>query len=438
MIMRYSIKQVSLCSSHYHYNTPHGVLKFKYISVEQATNKVGLKMKVIRDPIHDYIELDELALALIDSPQLQRLRRIRQLGFSNLVYPGANHTRFEHSLGVYHLTRYLVNQVDEHKQKELLAAALLHDIGHGPFSHATEELIQRYTRKSHDSVEDLLRKGAISDVLKEHNLSPSSIAGHIRGKTYPGQIINSEIDVDKMDYLVRDAHYTGVAFGFVDHVRLIHELRFNENKLVLNIGGLQAAESLLVSRFLMHPTVYFHHVSRIAESMCTRAAEYMVENKNLSPLVLQRMDDVEFMMEMMNAGGYAAEIKKRLDERRLFKRALYTGFDSVNIDVLKFRSNIKRAENEIAERAAIAPEYVIVDIPEKPEITEMKAKVLINGKMESIDKASSLVASLEKAQLDNWRLGVFTPEEYRAKVGSIAKDFFEVKKDIKQFKLTEI
>lgn len=394
-------------------------------------------MKVVRDPIHDYIELDELALALIDTPEMQRLRRIRQLGFSNLVYPGANHTRFEHSLGVYHLAGFLVNQVEEHQQKELLAAALLHDIGHGPFSHATEEIIEHYTRKSHDDVEELLRKGEVAEVLKEFSLSPSQVAKYIRGETYPGQIINSEIDVDRMDYLVRDAHYTGVAFGLIDQVRLIHELRFNENELVLNIGGLQAAESLLVSRFLMHPTVYFHHVSRIAESMCMHAAGYMIEN-GLSPELLQRMDDAAFMMEMKKAGGYVFEIAKRLEERKLFKRALYAGFDSLNIDVIKLRKNVKRIESEIAKSSGVSSEYVLVDIPEKPEIVEMKARVLVNGKMMPLDKASSLVAVLGKAQLDNWRLGVFTLPEYRERVSAAAREFFGVKKDLKQFKLTGI
>lgn len=401
-------------------------------------NKVinGESMKVIRDPIHDYIELDEFALSLTDTPEAQRLRRIRQLGFSNLVYPGANHTRFEHSLGVYHLTKQLIRQVDEYQQKELLAAALLHDIGHGPFSHATEGIIEKYTRKSHDDINDLLRNGGISDVLEAHSLSPSSIAKHIRGESYPGQIINSEIDVDRMDYLVRDAHYTGVAFGLIDHIRLIHELRFNENKLVLDIGGLQAAESLLVSRFLMHPTVYFHHVSRIAESMCSHAAEYLIENMGLSPATLSRMDDAALMMEMKGAKGYPSEIASRLDERRLFKRALYTGFDSMDPEVLKI--SIKRAEIEISEIAGIPPEYVLVDIPGKPEIPEMKALVMVNGNLLPIDKASSLVAALEKAQSDNWKLGVFTPAESREKVGKIAREYFGVKKDTKQFKLTEL
>jgi len=394
-------------------------------------------MKVIRDPIHDYIELDDLALGLIETPQVQRLRRIRQLGFSNLVYPGANHTRFEHSLGVYHLAKHLVKQVDEQQRNELLAAALLHDIGHGPFSHATEDLAFRYTRKSHEDIEEFLRKGEISDILKEYSLSPSVIAAHIRGETDPGQIIHSEIDVDRMDYLVRDAHYTGVAFGLIDHVRLIHELKFNENRLVLNIGGLQAAESLLVSRFLMHPTVYFHHVSRIAESMCENAAQYMIEG-GLDPTLFRRMDDCTFMMEMKKAGGYASELAERLENRRLFKRALYTGFDNVNIDVIQHKKNKRRVETQIAEKAGIDPEYVLVDIPEKPDIAEMKAQVMVNGKMISIDKASNLVASLEKAQIDNWRLGVFTPNEFREKVGIVAREFFEVKKDTRQFKLTEI
>ncbi len=393
-------------------------------------------MKVIRDPIHDYIELDELALALLETPQVQRLRRIRQLGFSNLVYPGANHTRFEHSLGVYHLAKQMVKQVDE-SQDELLAAALLHDIGHAPFSHATEDIVKRYSRKSHVDVEELLRKGEISEKLSDFSISPSQVANHIKGKTAPGQIINSEIDVDRMDYLVRDAHYTGVAFGLIDHVRLIHELRFNENKLALNPGGLQAAESLLVSRFLMHPTVYFHHVSRIAESMCKHAAGYMIEN-GLSPDSLRRMDDVELMNVMKNAGGFASEIAARLDERRLFKRALYTGFDSIGVDMIKSRNNTSRIENEIAESAGVGAEYVLVDIPEKPEIPEMKAEVLVNGKMIPIDKASSLVSALGKAQLDNWRLGVFTLPEHREKVGKIAREFFDVKKDTKQFKLTEL
>jgi len=170
--------------------------------------------------------------------------------------------------------------------------------------------------------------------------------------------------------------------------------------------------------------------------MCSHAAGYMIENGGLSPKIFSRMDDATLMMEMKNAKGYPDEIASRLDERRLFKRALYTGFDSIDDDV--FKTNISRAEIEISETAGISPDHVLVDIPEKPEIPEMKAQVMINGNMIPIDKASVLVSTLEKAQIDNWKLGVFTPSEYREKVGKIAREFFGVKKDTKQFKLTEL
>lgn len=395
-------------------------------------------MKVIRDPIHGYIELDDFALSLLDTSEMQRLRRVHQLGFSNLVYPGANHTRFEHSLGVYHLASRLINQVDESHRSELLAAGLLHDIGHGPLSHVTEELIKRYTRQGHDYVEDILGKGEVGEVLENYSFKPSLIAKHIRGITSLGQILNSEIDIDRMDYLVRDSHYTGVAFGLIDHVRLLHELRFYEGKLVVEAGGLQAAESLLVSRFLMHPTVYYHHVGRIAETMATHAAEKVIE-ASMSPQRLRRMDDSEFMDALRTSGGYPGEIADRLRNRRLFKRALYTGLDSINQDqVFRYRKNIGRVEMEIAEEAGIEPGYVLVDIPPRPKITEIKAKIMINNKLVPLDEASHLVAILGRAQEDSWRMGVYVPGEHREAVGRIAREFFNVKRETKQFRFSEL
>ncbi|HIH44681.1 MAG TPA: HD domain-containing protein, partial [Candidatus Methanoperedenaceae archaeon] len=158
-------------------------------------------MKAIRDPVHGYIELGELPLSLLDTKEVQRLRRIRQLGLSHLVYPGANHTRFEHSLGVMHLAKYMTAHVEERYRDELVAAALLHDIGHGPLSHVTEELMVRHARRRHYDTEDILRSGEVSDVLGDFSLQPSNVSRHIRGDTHVGQILNSEIDVDRMDYL---------------------------------------------------------------------------------------------------------------------------------------------------------------------------------------------------------------------------------------------
>ncbi|AEH61674.1 metal dependent phosphohydrolase [Methanosalsum zhilinae DSM 4017] len=398
-------------------------------------------MKVIRDPVHGYIEMDTMGLGLCDTKRMQRLRRVRQLGTSNLVYPGANHTRFEHSLGTMHLAGMLTNQIEEpgtDEKDELRAAALLHDIGHGPLSHVSEGIIKHYTRQKHDDVKHILKKEEIRDVLEDFGLNPSRLAKHIKGETSIGQILCSEIDVDRMDYLIRDAHYTGVTFGLVDHIRLIHEMDFYENRLVVRMGGLKAAESLLVSRFLMHPSVYFHHVSRIAETMCSKAIRYLIENKTIDPFSFRKMDDSQLFEAMRNDTGYAGDIARRLEDRRLYKRALYTGFESVSENVLKLQSSTDRIETEIAELAGIEPEKVLVDIPETPEITEMKAMVRTGDQIIRIDEASHVVSILEKAHLDNWRMGVYTPQEYREKVAKVAREFFDVKKNTKQFRLTEL
>ncbi|MFP4654917.1 MAG: HD domain-containing protein [Methanohalobium sp.] len=397
-------------------------------------------MKVIRDPVHGYIELDELALSLIDTPLMQRLRRIKQLGLSSLVYPGANHTRFEHSLGVMHLASMLMNQLNNisiDEKNELRAAALLHDIGHGPYSHVTEGTIKYYTRKKHDDVREVLKRDEIADILHEHNLDPETVAKHIKGETALGQILNSEIDVDRMDYLVRDAHYTGVTFGLVDYERLIHEMEIFGKKLVVRWGGLKAAESLLLSRFLMYPSVYYHHVSRIAETMYIRAIQNLIDREILSPFGLNKLDDISLFEVIRSDDDYAGELGRRIEERKLFKRALRVGFQSLGVDVLKYRDNVERIEIELAEMADIDSKYILIDIPGTPEIEEMKALIRTDSKMQHLDDVSQVVATLEQAHRDNWRMGVYTPKEYRDIVGKVARDFFEVKKPPKQYRLTE-
>lgn len=372
---------------------------------------------------------------------MQRLRRIRQLGLSNLVYPGANHTRFEHSLGVMHLASMLIERTDtvsQEEKDELRVAALLHDIGHGPYSHATEGLMKHYTRQRHEDIKPVIKNSEIADILNDNGISPARVESHIKGETDFGKILNSEIDVDRMDYLVRDSHYTGVAFGLVDHERLINEMQFYENSLVLTAGGVKAAESLLVSRFLMHPSVYFHHVSRIAETMFTRAVGDMIQRELLSPFDMRKMDDGEIFGIIRNDDGYAGDLANRLLNRKLYKRALYVGLEEVGEGVIKHRKNIPRIEAEIADIVGIDPKDILIDIPGRPEIAEMKALVKMSGKMQRLDEVSHVVATLEHAHRDNWRMGVYTPKEHREAVGKAARDLFEVKKVTKQFLLTDI
>ncbi|AKB58360.1 HD domain-containing protein [Methanosarcina barkeri] len=398
-------------------------------------------MKVVLDPVHGYIELDDLVQDLLSTPQMQRLRRIRQLGFSNLVYPGANHSRFEHSLGTMHLASTLTRSLDsieDDKKTEIKAAALLHDIGHGPFSHVTENVIDKYTRRRHDDVKEILGKGEIREVLNKYGISPGNLVKHIKGETSLGQILSSEIDVDRMDYLVRDAHYTGVSFGVVDYNRLIKKMNFHEDRLVVDYGGLKAAESLLVSRFWMNTSVYYHHVTRISEAMCSRAVEYMIENNELDPFRLRYMDDIDLIASMRNATGYAGELSRLLDARKLYKRALYVGLADVGKAVLRHRDRIRRVEIEIAELAGVSPEYVLVDIPKTPEMLEMQAMIKTDHKMIPLNEASHFVSILREADMDNWRMGVYSPKEHCEAVGKAARDYFDVNKPLKQFKLSDL
>ncbi|HOW14453.1 HD domain-containing protein [Methanosarcina sp.] len=398
-------------------------------------------MKVVLDPVHGYIELDEVVQELLATPQMQRLRRVRQLGFSNLVYPGANHTRFEHSLGTMHLASMLMknlDSIDEDKKLEIRVASLLHDIGHGPFSHVTENVIYKYTRRRHDEIKEIVGKGEVKEVLSKHGIYPGELAKHVEGETSLGQILSSEIDVDRMDYLVRDAHYTGVAFGVVDYNRLINQMRFHEDRLVIDHGGLKAAESLLVSRFWMNSSVYYHHVTRISEAMCSKAVEHMIEDGELDPFRLRQMDDTDLVSAMRNSKGHGGELARKLDARKLYKRALYIGLEDAGKGVLKHRDKIERAEKEIAELAGVDQQCVLVDIPKTPEMLEMKAMIKTDHKLVPLNEASHFVSILQEAHMDNWRMGVYCPKEHCEAVGKAAKEYFNVKKVTKQFKLSDL
>ncbi len=396
-------------------------------------------MSPIRDPIHGYIEISPHIDKLLDTKIVQRLRNVKQLGWTNLVYPGANHTRFEHSLGTYYLASRVCESISKEERREIEIAALLHDIGHGPYSHDCEDIIEEYTRHKHDDVMFLLEKPEIASILEEYSIKPSTIANHIQGKTRIGQIITGALDVDRMDYLIRDSYYTGVAYGIVDYEHLLRNIRFYENNIVLNYRGLKSAESLLMSRFLMYPSVYDHHVGRIAGSMFSHALDKAIINGEIDPAELQLMDDYACNIKMRGIKGYTGEMIDRLNSRNLFKRAVYVGFDSVDKSVVKYTKIHKEIENEIARIAGIDPGYVLVDIPKIPEFKERNITVLMeNEQLKYLDDVSQMVRIIEESYENDWRLGVYTVPEYRDRVAKIARDYFNVEKVPKQSKLGEV
>ncbi|WP_138006810.1 HD domain-containing protein [Halalkalirubrum salinum] len=379
-------------------------------------------MATIKDSVHDHIDVMGVAEALLDTPALQRLRHIKQLGTVQLVYPSANHTRFEHSLGVYHLADRALDHlgIEGKHADRLTAAALLHDVGHGPFSHNIESLTHRYTGKYHDDVTELLRQGEVGDVLREHDLDPDYIAGLIAGEGTYGQLVSGELDVDRMDYLVRDAHHTGVPYGTIDSERLIRELRFVDGELVLDEGNVQTAESLLLARALMNPTVYTHPVARISKAMLRRASERLLESTDTTAAQLRRMDDHDLLVALRHTPE-TETFARRYDTRDLLKRAIWAEMDAVPDSIVDAdRARLSELEETIADRADVPETDVVIDVPARPSMRESTSRVMVNGEVRSLGEQSPLVQTLRIAQERQWRLGVYTTAAQTDRVGRIA------------------
>ncbi|UUX33173.1 HD domain-containing protein [Fundicoccus culcitae] len=249
--------------------------------------------KVFRDPVHDYIHIqDRVILDLIDTSEFQRLRRIKQLGTSSYTFHGAEHTRFNHSLGVYEITRRIVSNftrnypsVSEHdglwdtnERLLVLCAALLHDIGHGPFSHTFEGIFNT----DHEQLTQAIitsPETEINQVLQGVSDDFPELVASVINKTYANkqvvQLISSQIDADRMDYLLRDAYYAGVSYGTFDLTRILRVIRPYNHQIAFDYSGMHAVEDYVVSRYQMYMQVYFHPVSRgmeqILQSLFARA-----------------------------------------------------------------------------------------------------------------------------------------------------------------------
>ncbi len=381
-------------------------------------------MKIIKDSVHDHIEIDGVARDLLDTPEVQRLRGIGQLGTVSLVYPSANHTRFEHSLGVYHLACQALEHlgISGREAERVQAAALCHDVGHGPFSHNLEAVIHRETGRYHDDVDTLLADGAVGAVLREHDIAPEAVADLVAGKGRFGQLVSGELDVDRMDYLVRDAHHTGVPYGTIDHGRLVRELTFVDGELVLGEGNVQTAESLLVARALMNPVVYNHSAARIGKAMLRRATERLLEAGAITGEELAGMDDHDLIVAVRSSEA-AAAFARRLDHRDLYKRAVWAEIDDVPGGIVEASdADVRAFEREIAAAASVEADAVILDVQNKPSMTESTSRVVVNGEVRRLGNQSPLVEALRESGYSQWRLGVYSPGPVRQQVGRAAVD----------------
>jgi len=377
-------------------------------------------MKFIRDSVHGNLQLDEFEVRLADTPEIQRLRRIKQLGFTYLVYPGANHTRFEHSIGTMYLVSRLARnlKLDEDTHSLVRSCAILHDAGHGPFSHVSEGGID----SSHEELTSkLIKESQLRDILSE-KFSVKEVLKVISGEGPLGQMLSGELDVDRMDYLLRDSYYTGVAYGVIDVERLIYNMKLKDGLLLLHGKGVQAAESMLLARYFMYPSVYQHHTTRIVNSMFRRCLGKLLEKGTIKTQEIYRYDDIDIISSARAEDGFIGETMERLDNRQLFKRVY-----SLKLNVIPNPENIfkmdsqsiKKAEKEISQDVGIDESCILVDIPEYPSFHEMTTPVSVNGDIVPLGDVSNLVRTLKDARFNHADLCIYLPEKYADKASGL-------------------
>lgn len=394
--------------------------------------------KQIKDPVHDYIKVPGALLPLMDSEPVQRLRMIKQLGFGYLAYPGANHTRFEHSIGAMHLAGLFAEHLELPEDEALMVqtAALLHDIGHGPFSHASELLRAEFGPFSHDDIMPLVPQ--LKPYFDELGCDPKEVASIIDGTHPLASIIHGDLDVDRMDYLLRDSYFTGVSFGKLDTNRLIRSIIIDPDRgQILKDSGISSAISLLIMRTLMGPEVYFHHVCRITEKMFLLAGHHHFTADTIDPFM--RMNDLTGTLELMNSENPVAKsLMTAIVNRKLFKRAVSVGRDQVDIENLLSLSfeRIERIRLEIADTAGIEEGDLAIDIP--PLRKEIKMQVLVQNQHSFVpfEQAFPLLELINKTRKEQWRFAIYTKPEYTEKVEKVAESVIGIQKPTRQENLS--
>ncbi len=352
---------------------------------------------VIRDPLWNNVRVEGLAMELIDTPAFQRLRYVRQLGWVYVVYPGATHTRFEHAIGAYHLARRALALLEERDDAPRLprdecqlvrVAALLHDIGHYPYSHALEEI----GALPHEEVaRPLVTEGGVADVLSRElgRDAPDRVMRLVRGESdSPLQgLISGSFDLDKLDYLRRDAVMCGVSYGEIDVDRLLQSLLLlrepasGRATVGLSEKGLSALESLLFAKYQMYRNVYWHHAVRGATAMYKRLVADAINAGSLDARDLAGFTDEGLLHRV--AEQRPSPLLGALRARRLYKRAFECPAADLPPDAGEWiaddRALAVAVEDALAREAGLNPGELLVDYPAKTQMLGLDIPVLRRG-----------------------------------------------------------
>ena len=400
----------------------------------------------IKDPVHGYVYITEQEKNIIDSYPVQRLRRLRQLAGSEYVYPGANHTRFEHSVGVMYLAGRVVENpnisevVSEEEAEMVRIAGLLHDVGHGPFSHVFEHLLDKEEKTHEDMTQWIVKNSELDTILERIGYDSEEVGRlavgilHKPGKTYLDQIISSAVDVDKQDFVVRDTYHTGAEYGFIDIFRLIHALDVLSENLAVDLGALSALESLIIARIESFKSIYFHRVGRAAQIMLAMAMERANPELGLTsfktPEEYLAMDDYTVWTMLKNCKK-SCGIINNLERRRMLKCAYERTFyekDTMVSNIFGRERYRKQLQADIAKEAKVETEAVIIDVPAVPSVPYHHSVLLENMEIpvfyktqegEKIPQRLSEISKIFETLKGFINiLRVYTDEENREKVGA--------------------
>ncbi|MEM3727130.1 MAG: HD domain-containing protein [Candidatus Bathyarchaeia archaeon] len=403
----------------------------------------------IKDPLYGYIKITEVEKKIIDTTPVQRLRRIKQLSGAEYVYPAANHTRFEHSLGVMYLAGVLAQnlpiELNEESIEFIKLSALLHDVGHGPFSHVFDSILSKRLNETHEDLTSwIIKNSEIAEILEKESFSSKEASDLAVGKLnckepFFNQIISSGIDVDKMDFIPRDSYHTGAGYGSMDVFRLIYSMEIHEGNLTIGETALSALETFLLARLESFKTIYFHKASRAAQIMLVKALE-KAENEAYN-LPFNSVDEylalddysVWFMLKKCEA---SKEIIKNLENRKLLKCAYERIFFTQEKMVTSIFTNEvvrRKIEEEIASKANLDYEKVVIDIPSLPSVPYANAKlelmdipVFVKNKSggKTSKKATELSRIINVMQAYMNIVRVYTEEQYRSKVAEASEKTF--------------
>ena len=391
-------------------------------------------MKNIRDPLYGFITVNEMELDVISAPQVQRLRRVAHLGLSDVVYPSATHSRFEHSLGVMHLTGELAKSLELPYEtiQAYESAGLLHDVGHSPFSHALEEVIEERLGFEHEQQsEQIIRE--LSDLYAP---DADFVIDIIHGNT-KYDIVAGAIDADRLDYLQRDSLRTGFQNSSVDVRTIVKFAQIHEEQIVFDKKAVQAIEDMFSARLRMMKTIAGHHATRIAEAMLRQAVEDFLDSTEYTASDVLTWDDYQLHTRLLEHEGHdnlpesAGEaLYTRIANRNLYKRVLYVNENSVGREAL---SEIARTydtpasiEAEIAAEDGVSPQQVIGDLPSLPTAESTHVQIMMPDGVQAFSDISPTPSHLVDVQWRNTTLGVYSPQQHTGAVQEATEEYFDL------------